>query len=404
MIPLGTDQIPKRRIIVTPILIGLNLAVFLGVILLARFDMVALKESYGILRLNHNAEFTPFSFAPWGLISYQFMHDPNGISHIGFNMLFLWVFGQAVESRLGAIGFACFYLVGGAFAGLAHMLLSPAPLIGASGAVAAVSGAFLILFPRATIKILLIFFIIGIYHIPAVWFIGFFIAYNVLNQFSVALGSESTTSFAAHLGGYFFGAAVAAILLATKILPRTDLDMVYLFKQARRRKAMRQAVAQTPAIWDAPSAQSSAPKAKTKTPEPVAPDPHAKSKQEITALLRAHEGEEALRTYMALREQGIKIVLPEEQQVDLANRLLAGGNAEEAAQAYQWLLERRGVRSTGAGVSSDDIRLLMASLYIRRLNRADDARPLLKELSKSSLNPASSDLRTQLLKELEHST
>ena len=396
-IPFGTDRLPQRRIIATPILIGLNLAVFVVVILLARFQVSSLEATLAFGHISRN------DFTPWGLFTSQFLHDPTGLGHVGFNMLFLWVFGQAVESRLGAIGFTIFYLAGGVASGLAHMLASPAPAIGASGAVAAVSGAFLILFPRATIKVLLFFFIIGIYHIPALWFIGLYIAIDLFSQISELFGSNGRVAYAAHLGGYLFGAVVAVLLLATKILPRTDMDMLFLFKQSRRRKAMREAVSQSPGIWDSSSGKSSSAPARRKEFTPPPPDPNAQRKQEIVALLREHEGEQAINRYRVLRGEGLQVVLPEEQQIDLANRLLAQGDAQEAALAYQLLLEKRGERMTGAGVSSLQIQLLLASLFIRRLDRPDQARPLLEAMKDSQLNPAMTGLRDTLLEEIKDS-
>ena len=157
-IPLGTDRLPQRRIIVTPTLIGLNLAAFVAMLLLNRWDVASLEETIKWGSVSGH------TLNPLRLITYQFLHDPGGLGHLGFNMLFLWVFGQAVESRLGATGFAAFYLAGGISAGLTHVAMSAAnvPCIGASGSIAAVSGAFLVLFPRATIKVLLFFFIIGL--------------------------------------------------------------------------------------------------------------------------------------------------------------------------------------------------------------------------------------------------
>ena len=149
-IPLGTDRLPKHRVIVTPILIGLNLAVFVAMLLLNRSNIATFDQTIEFGAASRT------NFHVWGLLTAAFLHDPHSLTHLGFNMLFLWVFGQAVESRLGWLGFAVFYLMGAVAASAAHMLISPAPAIGASGAVAAVSGAFLVLFPRATIKVLFV--------------------------------------------------------------------------------------------------------------------------------------------------------------------------------------------------------------------------------------------------------
>ena len=128
---------------VTQALIVANLVVYLvgaSGSFFDRFDPEALAN------LGH---FDPRDFKVWQLLTYQFLHDPHGIWHIAFNMLFLWVFGSAVEDRLGRVGFLGFYLIGGAVAALAHMAITKAPVIGASGSIAGVTGAFLALFPRS---------------------------------------------------------------------------------------------------------------------------------------------------------------------------------------------------------------------------------------------------------------
>ncbi|MDG1361271.1 MAG: rhomboid family intramembrane serine protease, partial [Phycisphaerales bacterium] len=119
LIPLGTDRLPPRKAITTSVLIVLNLLVFVGMILANRSGYASLEETLNAGAVGRNG------FEPWTLLTYQFLHDPNGLGHLGFNMLFLWVFGQAVESRLGHWGFAAFYLLGGVAAALAHMVASP---------------------------------------------------------------------------------------------------------------------------------------------------------------------------------------------------------------------------------------------------------------------------------------
>ena len=76
-------------------------------------------------------------FRPWQLVTYQFLHDPWSVFHLGFNMLFLWVFGSAVEDRMSRPSYLAFYLMGGVVAGLGHMMTSASPVIGASGSVSA---------------------------------------------------------------------------------------------------------------------------------------------------------------------------------------------------------------------------------------------------------------------------
>ena len=403
LIPLGTDRLPPRRAITTSVLIVLNLLVFVGMILANRSGYASLEDTLNAGAVGRNG------FEPWTLLTYQFLHDPNGLGHLGFNMLFLWVFGQAVESRLGHWGFAAFYLLGGIAAALAHMVATPAPAIGASGSVAAVSGAFLALFPRATVRILLFFFLIGIYHIPALWFIAFYIVIDLFSQFAGMLGRSNDVANAAHLGGYAFGFSTALGLLAVGILPRTDLDALYLFKQSRRRAAMRAATKEYGSGFDSVRSTDATPRGMaTKAPSaglpegvpelvPVAPDEHAEDRRIITEALRRDDSAAAVEAY---RNAPGKLRLADGDQAELGNRAMALGDAETAVRAYTDLLERRGERTNGPGGSSDDLRLLLSSMLIRRLGRPAEAKPHLDALKERSLNPDAATLRDALLAEL----
>ncbi|MCH2163016.1 MAG: rhomboid family intramembrane serine protease, partial [Phycisphaerales bacterium] len=290
----------------------------------------------------------------------------------------------------------------------AHVAVSTSSCIGASGSIAAVSGAFLVLFPRATIRVLLFFFIIGLYHIPAVWFIGLYILLDVINQASALFSSgQHRVAYGAHLGGYLFGIVIASLLLATKILPRTEMDMLYLFKQSNRRRKMRQAFEKSPHIWDTNASSPiqaeavAAQPLKPATPPPPPADPvKTAARSELTRLLQSHQGEEAIARYRALCDDDVHVVLPDSSQLDLANRLFAAGEIELAADAYRSLLKKRADRTTIAGGSTNDIRLLLASLLIRRLNQTKEAAKLLKAIDVSRIDENSRTLRTKLLTEI----
>ena len=399
LIPLGTDRLPPQRAITTSILIALNLLAFVGMVLASRSGISSLEETLNTGAVSRSA------FRPWTLITYQFLHDPGGLGHIGFNMLFLWVFGQAVESRLGHWGFAAFYLLGGIAAALAHMLASPAPAIGASGSVAAVSGAFLALFPRATVRVLLFFFLIGIYHIPALWFIAFYIAIDIFSQFAGFFGRSNGVANAAHLGGYLFGFSTAIALLGIGVLARTDLDALFLIKQYRRRAAMRAATREFGGGFEGTTPNTPTPRsisrsnAEESAPPPPRPDEHAEARRRITEALRQSDTEAALVTY---RTTPAGFALSDADQAELGNRAVAAGDAETAVRAYVTLLDRRGDRNTGQGGSSDEIRLLLASMLVRRLGRGNDARPHLQALDDRPLSPEGIALRDALKSELDN--
>jgi membrane associated rhomboid family serine protease len=141
----------------------------------------------------------------------MFLH--GNLLHIAGNMLYLWVFGNNIEDAMGKVWFIAFYLAGGLAATIAHIavdLNSTVPVVGASGAIAAVMGAYLVLFPNAPIKSLIIFYFIFFREITAKWLLGFWF----ISQFF--LGSGSGVAWMAHVGGFVFGVLVG-LLLRTRV-------------------------------------------------------------------------------------------------------------------------------------------------------------------------------------------
>jgi len=145
------------------------------------------------------------------LFSSLFFH--GGIFHILGNMLYLWVFGNNIEDRLGHLRFVFFYFACGIFATIGHILFavnSKTPLIGASGAISGVLGAYLILFPRARVLVLVpIFLFWRIIRISAKWFLLFWIAlqfFNVTNsRVFMDAANDGGVAWFAHIGGFFAG-------------------------------------------------------------------------------------------------------------------------------------------------------------------------------------------------------
>ena len=144
----------------------------------------------------------------------MFMH--GSWSHILGNMVFLWAFGPEIEDAMGALRYLAFYLVGGVVAMLAQIAVSPhstVPNLGASGAIAAVMGAFLVTYPRDQIRsILIIFIFVRITLVPAALLIGFWFLTQLINAGSVAAVQTGGVAYMAHVGGFIFGAATARLL------------------------------------------------------------------------------------------------------------------------------------------------------------------------------------------------
>ena len=144
---------------------------------------------------------------PWGsLITSIFLH--GDWFHLILNMLFLWVFGRSVEIRFGPFRFLFFYFLCGLGASLTHVLFHPSatvPMVGASGAVSGVMGAFFILYPYTRVVTLLpFFFFFHLVELPAFLFLGIWFLFQLLS-----IGSPSDVAFLAHVGGFIIGLALA---------------------------------------------------------------------------------------------------------------------------------------------------------------------------------------------------
>ncbi len=168
------------------------------------------------------------------LVTYAFLH--GGFMHLAGNMLFLWVFGDNIEDAMGHRRFMAFFLVGGAVAGLAQALVEPGsrvPIVGASGAIAAVLGAYLMLHPRAKILVPILIFPI---YMPAMVPLLFWIAFQVFTAMS---GGGGGVAWWAHIGGFVAGAILIVPLRHNSIplLGVSKLPGGLRFRKAWRRGA-----------------------------------------------------------------------------------------------------------------------------------------------------------------------
>ena len=147
------------------------------------------------------------------LLSAMFMHA--GWLHIIGNMVFLWAFGPEIEDAMGRFHYLAFYLLGGIVAMLAQVVGSPSstvPCLGASGAIAAVMGAFIVMYPRDRIRsVLIILIFVQVTYIPAVLLIGFWFVIQLLNVGAVAHVKTGGTAYMAHVGGFLFGVVTARL-------------------------------------------------------------------------------------------------------------------------------------------------------------------------------------------------
>ncbi len=225
MIPLRDSVRPRTYPFVNYSLILLNIAIFFYMVGLGSEEIMQLYTSYGVvpqrfaLLLENPAK--PELWLP--LLSSMFLH--GGWFHLLGNMLYLWVFGNNVEDRLGHAGYLVFYLLAGAAGGIFHVAANPlstVPTIGASGAVAGILGAYLIFYPGARVLTLVpIFFILTPIELPAMVFLFIWFLMQLLNAFlaGVAPGAQ-TVAWWAHIGGFVVGFIIAMLVLIWSRLVR----------------------------------------------------------------------------------------------------------------------------------------------------------------------------------------
>ena len=156
------------------------------------------------------------SQASLGIVTSIFLH--GGWLHILGNMLYLWIFGNNVEDRLGRVGFLVFYLVGGIVAALTQVWIDPQstqPLVGASGAIAAALGAYIVLFPGARIlSLVFLGFFYQLLNVPALVILGFWFVLQLMSGYA-SLGADTAqggVAFFAHIGGFALGMIVGALI------------------------------------------------------------------------------------------------------------------------------------------------------------------------------------------------
>ncbi len=220
MVPLHDNNPTKITPWVNYGLIVANVLVFVYALTLSPNQLQGFFQTYGIVPSQLTASFQTGDLLAIGLqllslISSQFLH--GGFLHLGGNMLFLWVFGNNIEEKLGRASFLFFYLACGALAGLAQWALSmqsDIPMVGASGAIAGVLGAYILRFPKARILTLIsLGFFITTFRIPAVFFLGFWFFQQALYGFVSLQATTSIDSgsvaYWAHAGGFVVGLALA---------------------------------------------------------------------------------------------------------------------------------------------------------------------------------------------------
>ena len=223
MIPLY-DTVPTRRFpVVTVGLIVVNVLVFVFELSLPAHGLTTNGLFYrlGLIpyEVVHQVDVPPRDLVPWELTPFTGMFLHAGWLHIIFNMLFLWIFGNNVEDAMGRLKFLVFYLVCGLAAALAQSFVLPgavAPTIGASGAIAGVLGAYIVLYPRSQVLSWVFFLIVPL---PAWLWLGIWFV-TQLFEGAASLGHTGGVAYFAHIGGFVAGLILVFVFAAGR---RTEL-------------------------------------------------------------------------------------------------------------------------------------------------------------------------------------
>ena len=219
ILPIYDDNPTRRLAVVTIAIIGLCVAISIWQFTLSPRDEIRAALSYGLIPavLFHVASLPPeLEQVPGWMTPVTSMFLHGGFWHLAGNMLFLWVFGNNVEDSMGRIRFIAFYLVCGVAAALAQAFANPlseVPMMGASGAIGGVLGAYLMLHPRANVGVfvwIIIFF--RVFRIPAVLVLGAWLAVQIYSGMTTPLDdSDGGVAFWAHVGGFLAGALLIPV-------------------------------------------------------------------------------------------------------------------------------------------------------------------------------------------------
>ena len=379
LLPIRTSIWPRRTPYANYLLIALNVVIFF---LSYSFDHQYPFTIDGNI-VYVNGHILPLPIRPWAMswillpghwhywqfLSYAFLH--GSILHIVGNMFFLYLFGANINDKLGDVRYVLFYLTGAIVSGAGFALVHPsslAPTLGASGAIAAVTGAYLVLFPHTQITVLYwIIFFIGTFEIPALYFIGFklIIWDNIISRIGPHVAYE------AHLAGYAYGIGLLLLLLATRILSGTQYDLWVMIRQWNRRRRYRDAVT---AGYDPfrPVGGRRRVESQEVPTRRVAPQDQERIEQIRRAIGERIEQRNlppVVDLYLELVRLDPEQVLPRQQLLDVANQLASEHRWADAARAYEQFL----AHYSGSYEYTEQVELMLGILYARYLHERDRA-------------------------------
>jgi len=363
LLPIRTNIWPRRTPYANYALILLNVLVFL--------------LSYGgPYRYMIHGEVVVLPIRPWAadwllvpaawqyqqFLTYAFLH--GGVIHIVGNMFFLYLFGNSINDKLGHLWYITFYLAGAILSGVGHTLVnlpSYAPTLGASGAVAAVTGAYLVLYPQTLITVLYWFFFIGTVEIPALYFIGLkmILIDNVIARMTPGVAYD------AHLAGYTYGLLITLGLLATRLVGTSNFDLWAMLRQWNRRRQYRDVVAEgyDPFLGNAGRRSVEAREVPRSPAEAQRQAKVDQIRHEISRWIAQRNMAAAADLYLELMQVDPEQVLPRQYLLDIANQLAGNHRSAEAAHAYEQFLTHYGNYE-----HAEQAELMLGILYSRYLH------------------------------------
>lgn len=375
LFPIRTDSPIKRTPWVNYALIAVNVLIFLA--------------SYNLHAQAQRAEGVADPIASWvrpclldgaeprlyQFFTYQFLHA--GVMHLVGNMIFLWVFGNSVNAKMGHLPYLLFYLGGGVFAGAGYCFFTDNPILGASGAIAAVTTAYLALFPRSNIEFIYWWFLVGVIELPSVLII---IAKMILwdNIIAPRLGDPGEpiqVAYGAHLAGYLYGFVGAVVLLWLRALPRDQFDIIALWRRWYHRQSVASALSDPTARAVAQYGRVARPIGTGGSVAPEPPPDHVSDlRRRIAQALTARDRLTAAELYQELLQVDPSQTLPRDQQLEVAYQLYAMARMPQAAAAYE-----RYIQFYPGAADADQVRLLLGILFARDLRQFERAHQYLRE-------------------------
>lgn len=374
MIPIGDEPSEGQTPFVNYALIAANVLVFVLVQQAGKADGIVAKYAYVPADPSLTTAFTS-----------MFLH--GSWMHLLGNILFLWIFGDNVEARLGRLGYLCAYLATGLFGGVLHGLLGPTsaiPSLGASGAISGVQGLYVVAFPHNRVKLLIFLrFIVRILHIRAPWIVGFWFVINDVLPTVMGSAHGGGVAHGAHLGGFGSG-LVLCFLLRPFFGPRVLRD------PDRRGPSSRPGDRRIPDLPPPGAPGGGRPgdpwilDRRPSRGDPFASRPSSRpdAGPEILGLARAGRTADAARALGAALQGGGAPTLPESDYLKLALHMEGMRRFDDARKAFEGILA-----AYPTGVAAPIAHLGLGLILARHVGDPAAARPHLASAAALSTDP-----------------